>query len=361
MSCESAGTVKSIRDDNRLEFGRIRRDKRFQVTTIQRSGLEQLQPRTYSPSSLHSMATTLRKKKDVNREFLAELSQALMEKEQNAIIFCSIDGSVQGLCTFLTGGDSGLQLEAAYCIANAAAWEDENKTVSQLSSAAGAYLITLLGCGNSSLQEACCWALGNMLPQGKNILCSQGFVDKVLTLIDSPYENVRTSAVQCLVQFVSTSSSLDSDLIKISTQIEKLYHSNDLDVESLCWLNYLLSFFPCCDTTILVSSVIFWSLCQLRQQLSQEKKVSILVPIIRFLGNVTAASNDYVVILLNENDFVSIILKLLNSSYEPICKETLLLVANIVNNPSSTVRLVLANVKFKETLEKSVCNVLALF
>lgn len=153
----------------------------------------------------------------------------------------------------------------------------------------------------------------------------------------------------------------DSDLIKISTQIEKLYHSNDLDVESLCWLNYLLSFFPCCDTTILVSSVIFWSLCQLRQQLSQEKKVSILVPIIRFLGNVTAASNDYVVILLNENDFVSIILKLLNSSYEPICKETLLLVANIVNNPSSTVRLVLANVKFKETLEKSVCNVLALF
>lgn len=134
---------------------------------------------------------------------------------------------------FLLGGDSGLQLEAAYCIANAAAWEDENKTVSQLSSAAGAYLITLLGCGNSSLQEACCWgifvywriiiepknillsffillciALGNMLPQGKNILCSQGFVDKVLTLIDSPYENVRTSAVQCLVQFVSTSSSL---------------------------------------------------------------------------------------------------------------------------------------------------------
>lgn len=105
MSCESAGTVKSIRDDNRLEFGRIRRDKRFQVTTIQRSGLEQLQPRTYSPSSLHSMATTLRKKKDVNREFLAELSQALMEKEQNAIIFCSIDGSVQGLCTFLTGID----------------------------------------------------------------------------------------------------------------------------------------------------------------------------------------------------------------------------------------------------------------
>lgn len=103
MSCESESTVKDIREENRLEFGRLRKEKRYKVTTIQRNGLEQLQPRTYSPPHLHSMATTLRKKKEVNREFLAELSQVLAEKEQNAILFCGIDGSIQGLCTFLTG------------------------------------------------------------------------------------------------------------------------------------------------------------------------------------------------------------------------------------------------------------------
>lgn len=149
--------------------------------------------------------------------------------------------------------------------------------------------------------------------------------------------------------------------MKIAAQTEKLHHSNDLDVQSLCWLNYSLSFFPCCDTSILASSVIIWSLCQLRQQLSQEKKVTILVPIVRFLGNVSAASEDCVIILLNEGDFASIILQLLNSSYEPICKETLLLVTNIVNNPNSRVHSVLANVQFKETLENTIDNVLALF
>ena len=51
-------------------------------------------------------------------------------------------------------------------------------------------------------------ALGNMLPQGKVILSAQGFLDKVLTLFDSPLGNVQTSAVQCLVQYVSTSSPL---------------------------------------------------------------------------------------------------------------------------------------------------------
>ncbi len=60
---------------------------------------------------------------------------------------------------FFTGGDSTLQLEAAFCIANAAIWEDETKTVSQLASVTGAYLVTLLGSGNSSLQEACCWGI----------------------------------------------------------------------------------------------------------------------------------------------------------------------------------------------------------
>lgn len=57
------------------------------------------------------------------------------------------------------GGDSTLQLEAAYCVANAAVWEDETKIVSQVASVTGAYLITLLGSGNSSLQEACCWGI----------------------------------------------------------------------------------------------------------------------------------------------------------------------------------------------------------
>lgn len=153
----------------------------------------------------------------------------------------------------------------------------------------------------------------------------------------------------------------EADLTKIAAHVDKLLNSKELDVCSLCWLNYLLSFFSCCDASILVNGVVFWSLCQLRKQLSEEKKVSVLVPLVRFFGNVCASSDDHIIALLKESDFITIIMQLLNFSYEPICKETLLLVANIVNNPSTIIASVVANVKFKESLEKSVGNVSALF
>ncbi len=102
-AAEPASTVINIREENRVEFDKLRKEMRFKVTTVHRSGLESLQPRTYSPLDLNIMAATLRKRKGVNREFLAELSQALAESEQNTSIFCGIDGSIQSLCTFLTG------------------------------------------------------------------------------------------------------------------------------------------------------------------------------------------------------------------------------------------------------------------
>ena len=46
-----------------------------------------------------------------------------------------------------------------------------------------------------------------MLPQGKHLLCGQGLLEKLLDLIHfSPIAIVRTAAVQCVVQLVTTSS-----------------------------------------------------------------------------------------------------------------------------------------------------------
>ena len=109
-----------------------------------------------------------------------ELSQVFASSEQNSKIFTGVDGSVHALCSFLTGGDSSLQLETAYCIgkgfdvfvfhimiatyrffkfiANLALWEDEAKS-SSLAGSTGAYLITFLGSGNNDLIEACCWGM----------------------------------------------------------------------------------------------------------------------------------------------------------------------------------------------------------
>lgn len=147
---------------------------------------------------------------------------------------------------------------------------------------------------------------------------------------------------------------------KIASHIYKLFDS-DCCISSLCWLTYLLSCYPSCDSSILVDRVISWSLGELRKQLSEDKKIVLLIPLVRFLSNVCASSDEYVITLLNEKDMTHIILELLNSSYEPICKETMLLVANIINNPSHTIQLALVALKFKEILRKSVSNVFALF
>lgn len=119
-----------------------------------------------------------------------------------------------------------MQLETTYCVANIALWEDEKKPLNPVASITGAYLVTLLGSGNTSLQEACCWgilvpirliqanldmffsfsALGNMLPQSRTVLVSQGMVDKIVGLLKSPSSGVINAAIQCLTQLVTTCS-----------------------------------------------------------------------------------------------------------------------------------------------------------
>ena len=96
-------------------------------------------------------------------------------------------------------------MESAYCVANIALWEDDSVTGhSHSASVTGVYLITLLSSGSPIMQEACCWALGNMLPQAKDILFSQGLVKKVTELFKSPAVGVKNAAVQCLSQLVAT-------------------------------------------------------------------------------------------------------------------------------------------------------------
>ena len=104
------------------------------------------------------------------------------------------------------GGGAALQLSTAFCIVNLALWEDETKETSLLANINGAYLVTLLGSGNPAMQEACCWALSNLLPQGRKILISQGIVAGLIGLFASPYPDVCTAAIQCSTHLVRTSS-----------------------------------------------------------------------------------------------------------------------------------------------------------
>ncbi len=133
----------------------------------------------------------------------------------------------------------------------------------------------------------------------------------------------------------------------------------ELEVVQLPWLIYALSCHASCD--FILERTSSWSLKHLRSELSSAQRVTISIPLVRSLGNAAAASNDCASMFLNEETFPQMVYQLLNSSYEPICKETFLLVANILNNPSEDIQNVLTSTNFRSFLEKSVVRVSELF
>jgi len=80
-----------------------RKENRYKVSTVYRTGIDNLLPKSYSPADIHKKAIVIKKKKEVNQDFLVELSQVFAASQQNCIIFSGVDGSLQSLCGYLTG------------------------------------------------------------------------------------------------------------------------------------------------------------------------------------------------------------------------------------------------------------------
>lgn len=348
-------SIEGLRRSQRRELNISRREKRYQASTVQRTGA------TKELLDITALATSVKKKKGVNRELLEELSQALGLSQQNAAIFLQTDGALQALCSFLTGGCSSLQLATAFCIVNLALWEDETKETSLLTNTNGAYLVTLLSSGNPAMQEACCWALSNLLPQGRKVLISQGIVACLIGLFPSPHPNVCTAAVQCITHFVRTCLEALDYLPDIADALPQLLASPNADMTSCAWLISVLSAHECYLKIISECHMITWTLQEIQKQLSTEEKVVIIVPLVRCISNACATSCESCLQYLDDANFVSVILKLFKSPYECVLKETFLLVANIVNNCEPQLQIKPVFLDFKTQCEKPMEYVLSLF
>ena len=102
MSSGSESIVTSIREAHRKQYEVIRKDVRHKNLAVHREGLD-LQPDTFKPEDVKRMAVSLKKKKGITQEFLAELSQAWAQNEESASTFLNVDGALQSLCSYLTG------------------------------------------------------------------------------------------------------------------------------------------------------------------------------------------------------------------------------------------------------------------
>ena len=149
--------------------------------------------------------------------------------------------------------------------------------------------------------------------------------------------------------------------MKVASQLNTILKSKAFDVSSFTWLLYFLSCHDCCDQHILTDTIVQWSLSQFNHQIFEEKRVTTIIPLVRLFANLSAASPPFALRVLNQSNFAQIAHDLLNSPYEPICKETFLWIANILNQHDSNIQAMLESSKIPGLLNASLNNVAGLF
>ena len=147
----------------------------------------------------------------------------------------------------------------------------------------------------------------------------------------------------------------------MTKKIIQLPSSEDLDLSSLSWLWSLLTYHQCCDELFISNHLHTLVLDILRDQLAADRKVVVIIPLVRSLVNLCAARDECVQDLLNVSHFGATLLELLNFSYECVCKEAFILVSHIFSTQNPLVADLLENAKLSDLIEMSASRVALLF
>ena len=142
----------------------------------------------YSERNVKLVATLLKKKSSEAGKQLKYLRTAFSYTNDFVNAFLEVDGALFTLIGFLTGNDSDLKLEAAWCITNIAASDHEHAEL--VAKNAAPYLITYLKDGSVLLQDQSAWALGNIAadsPEIRQLLKAQGIIPPLIDLVKVRY------------------------------------------------------------------------------------------------------------------------------------------------------------------------------
>lgn len=138
----------------------------------------------YTVKKVQATSKLLLKKNLSTHEHLKFLRKAFAHSDDFIQAFLEVDNALFSLVGYLTGNDTTLQLEAAWCITNITANSCDNLMVVVKSTSA--YLITFLKGGSVLLQDQSAWALGNMAADSvdvRKMLKAQGVIEPLVQLV----------------------------------------------------------------------------------------------------------------------------------------------------------------------------------
>jgi hypothetical protein len=289
---------------------------------------------------------------------MRDLSQALSDKPDLAAHFLDSDGCLHALTGLLSGKDSSKQLLALQCLVNLSAHAYKAPKVAR---AAGAYLVTLVSGTNQPLAEFSCCCIANLAMAEKlsvTVLLSQEVVPTLLRLVQESQETLQEAALQALYYLVKDDvTSVPQEQIRLLVSTSLKLMKDPRPPIHLLWLLFSLS--SCQSLHNVLSSRSFLNRCldlctyEIFQKCDSRPLVKLLTPTVRILGNLSAGPDSVTVCLnlVRHPDFPAILTALLSTNYLHLCRESLWLFANIVNNESVTVQEEFVNLDLMDKLE----------
>ena len=217
---------------------------------------------------------------------------------------------------------------------------------------------------NKTLAEHSCLVISNLCLTDRlavPVLLSLDATQNLLQLAETSTEaSVTEAALQALYQLVrgeAVAGDTGRLLVTSATRMLSAKASRDLPPIHLLWLLYILSSHQSLHNFLanqtFLHQCVHIATYEIFQKCDSRPLVKLLTPVVRILANLSAGPDSVSVCLtlIRHPDLPAILTALLSTNYLHLCRESLWLFANIVNNENVTVQEEFVNLDLMDKLE----------
>ena len=214
---------------------------------------------------------------------------------------------------------------------------------------------------NKVLAEHSCLVISNLCLSDRltvPILLQLDALQNLLNLAQTSTDSLQEASLQALYQLVRTEKlSQEESRLLVASSVKLLTPPRESPPIHLLWILYILSSDQSLHNHLANRSFLHQCMdiatYEIFQKCDSRPLVKLLTPVVRILANLSAGPDSVAVCLslVRHPDFPAILTALLTTNYTHLCRESLWLFANIVNNENVTVQEEFVNLDLMDKLE----------
>ncbi|XP_074641679.1 uncharacterized protein LOC141899333 [Tubulanus polymorphus] len=339
---QCSSNVESMRRrwrDERSDLRKEQRDKILLSKRVRHQSYElnndddeftELQIKEMTKQLLHTSPSSEKK------EILKVLRKAFGRGTLYIDAFLSVPNSMECMVGILTGLDTELHLESAWCLTNISAGMHEHAKITL--KMAAPYLITYLSGSNPVMQDQCAWALGNIAGDSeecRDVLKHQGIIPPLVELLKSPSPTVVKSALFAISNMARGHDPSIKEMLNIgvATLVLNLMEFKEDMLPVIAEVAWVLTYLTASGDyeEELVSQGIIPKISNMIAQIAvhNHDDVQAITPLLRALGNLCSGADRYSVDASQTDGLLPALSKFLQSNHRHIRKECLWTMSNM--------------------------------